>query len=115
MEKDVTRYSDTLRRAQPVEMLIGNVVETYTGVIDVKVTLTFCTPGRGARPAETPDKVLAPDGAGLTTPRNSERIVAEVYATGSGGGCEEYRHMIVPRRRTRPAPNTAWTPAAHTA
>lgn len=56
MEKDVTGYSDTLRRAQPVEMLIGNVVnETYTGVIDVKVTLTFYTPGRGARAAETPD------------------------------------------------------------
>ncbi|MFP1629449.1 peptide-N4-asparagine amidase [Streptomyces sp. 5K101] len=97
VEKDITRYSDTLRRAQPVEMLIGNVVnETYTGVIDVKVTLTFYTPGRGARPAETPDRVLTPDGTTLTTPRNSERIVAEVYATGSGGGCEEYWYMTVP-------------------
>ncbi|MGW3463690.1 peptide-N4-asparagine amidase, partial [Streptomyces olivaceoviridis] len=42
VEKDVTRYSDTFRTAQDVEMLIGNVVDdTYTGVIDVHVTLTF--------------------------------------------------------------------------
>ncbi len=42
VEKDVTRYSDTFRAAQDVEMLIGNVVDdTYTGVIDVHVTLTF--------------------------------------------------------------------------
>lgn len=32
VEKDVTRYSDTFRSAQDVEMLIGNVVDdTYTG------------------------------------------------------------------------------------
>ncbi|MBT1190227.1 peptide-N4-asparagine amidase A, partial [Streptomyces sp. CJ_13] len=62
VEKDVTRYRDTLRRPQPVEMLIGNVVDdTYTGVIDVKVTLTFYAaergPGRPAAP-DTPDRVL---------------------------------------------------------
>ena len=38
----------------------------------------------------------APDGSALTTPRNRERIVAEVYATGSGGGCEEFWYMAVP-------------------
>ncbi|WP_435844168.1 peptide-N4-asparagine amidase, partial [Streptomyces goshikiensis] len=67
VEKDVTRYRDTLSRPQPVEMLIGNVVDdTYTGVIDVKVTLTFYAaergPGRPAAP-DTPDRVLP-----LTTP-----------------------------------------------
>ncbi|WP_336246604.1 peptide-N4-asparagine amidase [Streptomyces cupreus] len=94
VEKDVTRYSDTLRERQDVEMLIGNVVDdTYTGIIDVKVTLTFYT-GKVAR---TPDRVLPlTDGTTLTTPRNSERIVAEVYATGSGGGCEEYWYLTVP-------------------
>ncbi|GAA3292049.1 hypothetical protein GCM10020295_10340 [Streptomyces cinereospinus] len=52
VEKDVTRYSPTLRSPQPVEMLIGNVVDdTYTGVIDVKVTLTFYSPAE-ASPAE---------------------------------------------------------------
>ncbi|WP_371673093.1 peptide-N4-asparagine amidase A [Streptomyces sp. NBC_00289] len=99
VEKDVTRYSDTFRSGQDVEMLIGNVVDdTYTGVIDVRVTLTFYA-GRPAA-ARTPDRVLTlTDGAGgttLTTPRNSERIVAEVYATGSGGGCEEYWYLAVP-------------------
>ncbi|WLW56852.1 peptide-N4-asparagine amidase [Streptomyces sp. YU58] len=94
VEKDVTRYSDTFRRAQDVEMLIGNVVDdTYTGIIDVKVTLTFYAGHRAA----TPDRVLTlGDDATLTTPRNSERIVAEVYATGSGGGCEEYWYLTVP-------------------
>ncbi|MFI6558966.1 peptide-N4-asparagine amidase [Streptomyces sp. NPDC050534] len=96
VEKDVTRYSDTFRSGQDVEMLIGNVVDdTYTGVIDVKATLTFYA----GKPAATaaPDKVLTlGDGNTLTTPRNSERILAEVYATGSGGGCEEFWYLAVP-------------------
>lgn len=97
VEKDVTRYSELLRGAQPVEMLIGNVVdETYTGIIDVKVTLTFYAAHGATRPAAVPDRVLALNGTSLTTPRNSERIVAEVYATGSGGGCEEYWYLTVP-------------------
>ncbi|MFF5022960.1 peptide-N4-asparagine amidase [Streptomyces collinus] len=97
VEKDVTRYSDTFRSPRDVEMLIGNVVDdTYTGVIDVKATLTFYK-GRPETPA--PDRVLTltdtPDGTTLTTPRNSERVVAEVYATGSGGGCEEFWYLTV--------------------
>ncbi len=95
VEKDVTRYSDTFRAGQDVEMLIGNVVDdTYTGVIDVKVTLTFY-PAKKQTPA-VPDRVLTLRDGTLTTPRNSERIVAEVYATGSGGGCEEYWYLTVP-------------------
>ncbi|MET8977423.1 peptide-N4-asparagine amidase [Streptomyces sp. NPDC004539] len=119
VEKDVTRYTDTLRRAQDVEMLIGNVVDDmYTGVLDVKVTLTFYKAPRTVPPAPAsyattpqggavPDKVLtlAPDGT-LTTPRNSERVLAEVYATGSGGGCEEYWYLSVPA----PAPYSCQTP-----
>ncbi|WP_328416216.1 peptide-N4-asparagine amidase A [Streptomyces violaceus] len=95
VEKDVTRYSDTLRGRQDVEMLIGNVVDdTYTGVLDVKVTLTFY---QGRPDGRSPDRVLAlDDDSALTTPRNSERIIAEVYATGSGGGCEEYWYLSVP-------------------
>ncbi|ELP62396.1 peptide-N4-asparagine amidase [Streptomyces turgidiscabies] len=95
VEKDVTRYSDTLSRAQPVEMLIGNVVDgTYTGILDVEVTLTFYAGKPAAQ--DTPDRVLTLHDGTLTTPRNSERIVAEVYATGSGGGCEEYWYLTVP-------------------
>ncbi|MGW0943174.1 peptide-N4-asparagine amidase [Streptomyces sp. NPDC002623] len=118
VEKDVTRYTDTFRRGQDVEMLIGNVVDdTYTGVLDVKVTLTFYagrTAGKPAgkpagnpevtaaanatpTPAAIPDRVLTLGADNtLTTPRNSERILAEVYATGSGGGCEEYWYLSVP-------------------
>ncbi|MEU6097144.1 peptide-N4-asparagine amidase [Streptomyces sp. NPDC047079] len=93
VEKDVTRYSETFRQNRDVEMLIGNVVDdTYTGVIDVKVTLTFYTGGS----ARTPDRVLTLKDGTLTTPPNSERLVAEVYATGSGGGCEEYWYLTVP-------------------
>ncbi|MFG2647783.1 peptide-N4-asparagine amidase [Streptomyces sp. NPDC048436] len=99
VEKDVTRYRETLGRAKPVEMLIGNVVnDTYTGVIDVKATLTFYAAEKGGKPGQaSPDRVLPlGDTTTLTTPRNSERIVAEVYATGSGGGCEEYWYLTVP-------------------
>ncbi|MEV1068986.1 peptide-N4-asparagine amidase [Streptomyces sp. NPDC050263] len=106
VEKDVTRYTDTFRRGQDVEMLIGNVVDdTYTGVLDVKVTLTFYAGnpvgspvGKPvATPVAIPDRVLALGADDtLTTPRNSERILAEVYATGSGGGCEEYWYLSVP-------------------
>ncbi|MFH7598108.1 peptide-N4-asparagine amidase [Streptomyces racemochromogenes] len=97
VEKDVTRYRDTLSRPQPVEMLIGNVVDdTYTGVIDVRVTLTFYAAEGRTRPAPAPDRVLPLATPGVTTPRNTERILAEVYATGSGGGCEEYWYMTVP-------------------
>jgi Peptide N-acetyl-beta-D-glucosaminyl asparaginase amidase A len=106
VEKDVTRYASVFRAEQPVEMLIGNVVDsTYTGVIDVKVTLTFYATGAHAPAASGPDRVLTLANAGnqgtsyagdLTTPRNSERILAEVYATGSGGGCEEFWYQTVP-------------------
>ncbi|MFF3414685.1 peptide-N4-asparagine amidase [Streptomyces sp. NPDC002698] len=93
VETDVTRYSDTFRRSHDVEMLIGNVVDdTYTGVLDVKATLTFYA----GRPAVTPDRVLTLQDGTLTTPRNSERVIAEVYATGSGGGCEEVWYLTVP-------------------
>ncbi|WP_406346066.1 peptide-N4-asparagine amidase A [Streptomyces sp. NBC_01547] len=97
VEKDVTRYRDTLARPQPVEMLIGNVVDdTYTGVIDVKATLTFyAADGRNPAP-DTPDRVLPLTSPSVTTPRNTERLLAEVYATGSGGGCEEYWYMTTP-------------------
>ncbi len=104
VEKDVTRYSDTFRGDHDVEMLIGNVVDdTYTGIIDVKVALTFYPADTQAtgeqatgKSAVTPDRVLTLQDGTVTTPRNSERIVAEVYATGSGGGCEEYWYLTVP-------------------
>src|SRR5436305_203853 len=32
----------------------------------------------------------------VTVPRNSERLLAEVYATGSGGACEEFWYFTAP-------------------
>ena len=98
VEKDVTQYEKTLSSAQDVDMLIGNVVDsTYTGVLNVKVTLTFYAPEPHKATGSAPDQVIplsngnsVTTSASLTTPRNSERILAEVYATGSGGGCEEF-------------------------
>ncbi|MEU1477906.1 peptide-N4-asparagine amidase [Streptomyces sp. NPDC005760] len=98
VQKDVTEYEKTLSSAQSVDMLIGNVVnDTYTGILDVKVTLTFYAPEHKNTATTAPDQVIplsagdsVTTGALLTVPRNSERVLAEVYATGSGGGCEEF-------------------------
>ena len=89
VEKDLTGYAELLTRPQPVEMLIGNVVDsTYTGVLDITVRLTFY---RGRAPVQP--AVLATDQA---IPRNTERLLADVYATGSGGGCEEFWYLTTP-------------------
>ncbi|GIJ45422.1 hypothetical protein Val02_23080 [Virgisporangium aliadipatigenens] len=103
VEKDLTGYAPLLSAPQPVEMLIGNVVnDTYTGILDVRVSLTFY-PGRP--PAGEADTVLGLAGqhnegtslvGDLTVPRNTERLVADVYATGSGGGCEEFWYLTTP-------------------
>lgn len=103
VDKDVTAYSQLLRTAQPVTMWLGNVVdETYTGILDIQVDLTFYP---GTRPAGQPDDILpfagvtseGPDRTGtVTVARNTERLIAEVYATGSGGGCEEFWYITAP-------------------
>src|SRR4029453_7992179 len=87
-------------------MFLGNVVnDTFTGVLDIKVFLTFYTTDRTHPAVSTATDVLPlassrQDGADLTgtvtVPRNTERLVAEVYATGSGGGCEEFWYLTAP-------------------
>ncbi|GLZ76085.1 hypothetical protein Afil01_08920 [Actinorhabdospora filicis] len=106
VESDLTQYSALLRSPQPVWMLIGNVVnDTYTGVLDIQVHLTFYTTDRKNPAADTAETVspLAnehkQDGTtvgDLTLPRNTERLIADVYATGSGGGCEEFWYFTAP-------------------
>ncbi|MFD7157781.1 peptide-N4-asparagine amidase [Kribbella sp. NPDC059898] len=106
VEKDVTSYSPLLRTTQPVVMELGNVVDdTYTGVLDIKVTLDFYTTDRRAPAAKTADEVLplqdqTRDGADLrgtaTLPKNTTRVLGEVYVTGSGGGCEEFWDTSAP-------------------
>jgi len=89
VEKDLTEYAALLATPQPVEMLIGNVVDsTYTGVLDITVSLTFYRGKAIERPV-----VLS---TGQAIPRNTERLVADVYATGSGGGCEEFWYLTTP-------------------
>jgi hypothetical protein len=107
VEKDLTGYAPLLRDPHPVTMMLGNTVDdTYTGVLDIQVSLTFYVASRGhPAPAGTASDVLtlgspAVVGADLTgtvtVPRNTERLVAEVYATGSGGGCEEFWYLTSP-------------------
>ncbi|GAA0589513.1 hypothetical protein GCM10009534_24670 [Kribbella sandramycini] len=106
VEKDVTSYAPLLTKAQPVVMELGNVVnETYTGVLDITVTLDFYTTDRRTKPAKTADVVLPlqdqrreeSDLIGTATlPRNTTRLLGEVYVTGSGGGCEEFWDTSAP-------------------
>ncbi|WP_436498065.1 peptide-N4-asparagine amidase [Actinokineospora sp. HUAS TT18] len=106
VEKDISAYAPVLRTPQPVWMLIGNVVnDTYTGILDTRVTLTFYQTGPGHGPADAADDVIAlanptqTDGAlhgKVTIPANTERLIAEVHATGSGGGCEEFWYGTTP-------------------
>ncbi|WP_206685916.1 peptide-N4-asparagine amidase [Kribbella qitaiheensis] len=106
VEKDVTSYIPLLRTPQPVVMELGNVVnDTYTGVLDIVVTLDFYLAGHGAPPARTANAVLPlqdqrredSDLVGTATlPRNTSRLLGEVYVTGSGGGCEEFWDTSAP-------------------
>ena len=104
VEKDVTGYAPVLRAPAQVSMFLGNIVnETFTGVLDIQVDLTFYVADRAhPAPASASDVVPLPDlrdaasTAPVTLPRNAERLVAEVYATGSGGGCEEFWYLTAP-------------------
>lgn len=106
VQKDVTEYAALLRQPQPVWMLIGNVVDdTFTGVLDIQVHLTFYRAEGRFGPASTATDVLPltdqrqQDGdriGTVTVPRNTERLAAQVYATGSGGGCEEFWYLAAP-------------------
>ncbi|HET6292585.1 MAG TPA: peptide-N4-asparagine amidase [Kribbella sp.] len=106
VEKDLSSYSPLLRSPQPVVMELGNVVDdTYTGVLDIVVTLDFYVTGFGAPAARTANAVLPlqdqtredSDLVGTATlPRNTSRLLGEIYVTGSGGGCEEFWDTSAP-------------------
>ncbi|AKU17249.1 hypothetical protein VV02_17655 [Luteipulveratus mongoliensis] len=114
VERDVTDYATLLRSPQEVQMSIGNVVDdTYTGVLDVTVDLTFYgTSARwpAAKGAEQVQPLADPTGGAgdthgtLTIKPNTERLVADVYATGSGGGCEEFWYTAAPTK----SPDDYW-------
>lgn len=106
VEKDLSAYAPLLTRAQPLELHLGNVVDkTHSGVFRIKARLLFYR-ADAAHPAADAADIVAPldglhqDGAdtvgSVTLPANAQRLVAEVYATGSGGGCEEFWYFAAP-------------------
>lgn len=106
VEKDISAYASLLKSPQAVRMYLGNVVnQTYTGVIYIQARVVFYTADRRHRALDSAD-VVAPladerrDGADLigdyTLPANATRWHGEVYATGSGGGCEEFWYFTAP-------------------
>jgi hypothetical protein len=107
-EKDVTAYASLLRHKQSTSMTLGNAVDdTYTGVFDVTISLTFYGTDAKNPATHAADTVLPlghPDTSGadlkgdITVPRNSMRLLADVYATGSGGGCEEFWYLAAPKK-----------------
>ncbi|MBW3085859.1 hypothetical protein KEM60_02070 [Austwickia sp. TVS 96-490-7B] len=106
VEKDVTSLMPALRQRGQSAMYLGNTVnDTYTGVFDITVTLDFYQadqshPAASTASMVTPLSQIRRDGADLVgkagLPRNLERVEAEVYATGSGGGCEEFWDLSAP-------------------
>ncbi|MGO1071319.1 peptide-N4-asparagine amidase [Lysobacter sp. CA199] len=106
VEKDISDYASLLKSPQAVRMYLGNVVnQTYTGVIYVQARVVFYNADRRHPAVDAADQV-APlanehrDGSDLigdyTLPANATRWIGEVYATGSGGGCEEFWYFTAP-------------------
>lgn len=104
VDQDVTAYQDVFRpEGNTISVYLGNTVnDTYTGVLDTTFTLDLWAGNPGQ---DVPDEVVTladehnEDGdlvGSVTMPRNSTKIVAQVYATGSGGGCEEFWDTSAP-------------------
>lgn len=115
VEKDLTDYAALFKSKQNISMTLGNVVnEKYTGVFHIKARILFypAAPGAGVpdianRAADlvTPLTAVhkeATDTIGtIKIPGNTERLLMEVYATGSGGGCEEFWYYALPADKVR--------------
>lgn len=104
VEKDVSDYAALLASPQPVRMDMGDVADTRTGALDITVVLTFYRTTAHNAPISGADRVLpltdgddtVPASTGLIRlPRNSERLLVDVYADGSGG-CEQSWYLTVP-------------------
>ncbi len=107
VEKDVSAYAPLFARPQPVVMELGNLVnETYTGVFDIRATLSFhaadathpaIESADDIRPLDNAHRVGADLAGGFVLPADARRLIAEVYANGSGGGCEEFWYLTAPQ------------------
>lgn len=106
VEKDLSAYAPVFAHKQDVAMWLGNVVnETYTGIFQIKARVTFYQADAEHPAATTADRIALPqdvqrDGPDVTgkftLPASTQRLLAEVYATGSGGGCEEFWYFTAP-------------------
>lgn len=106
VEKDVTAYAPLLMQPGEVVMELGNLVnETYTGVFDIRASLTFYRADATHPATASADRVQPLDNAhragadlvgGFVLPIDTRQLVAEVYANGSGGGCEEFWYLSAP-------------------
>ncbi len=107
IEKDVSQYAPVLNQPQTVVVDLGNVVnDTFTGIFDTTLDLSFYATGDGSPPAGHPDQVIpistGSQGAAwffltnpsqaaskpLNFPTNLARVRLEVYA--SPHACEEF-------------------------
>ena len=106
VEKDITAYAPLLTQVSSVEMELGNLVnETYTGIFQIQATLSFYPADADHPAALTANSVQALSNAhrvgadlvgGFVIPSDTRQLVAEVYANGSGGGCEEFWYLTAP-------------------
>lgn len=114
VDKDLSSYIPLLTKAQPLDVSLGNVVNTqYTGVYHITLKITYYTADRANPPASTANEVLPlsntdADGASdwwdltkgqtasltETFPTNLTGASIEVYARGNG--CEEFWYSNVP-------------------
>jgi hypothetical protein len=115
VEKDISAYASLFTGTQPVAMHLGNVLnETYTGVFQIKARVTFYQADAEHAAIDAADRIALPqdlkhDGPDITgtfvLPENTEQLVAEVYATGSGGGCEEFWYFTTPKEAKYSCPS----------
>ncbi|MGH8792467.1 MAG: peptide-N4-asparagine amidase [Stackebrandtia sp.] len=116
-ERDVTEYADLLREPQSLRMSLDNTVDDVNdGVLDVRVYLTFYSADSEHPAPDSADGVLGLTGGdeagaelngALQVPRNSERLLVDVYASSSGGGCEEFWYLTAPEDNGYPCRSDA--------
>ncbi|MBR7831099.1 hypothetical protein KDK95_32640 [Actinospica sp. MGRD01-02] len=114
VDADLSKYIPLLEKAQPIDVSLGNVVNsTYTGIYHMTLKITYYTADRQYPAAHVADEVLPlsntdSDGASdwwdlskgqtasltETFPRNLTGVGIEVYARGNG--CEEFWYSNVP-------------------
>ena len=123
VDQDLSPYIPLLTKTQPLDVSLGNVVNSqYTGIYHITLKVTYYTADRANPPASTANQVLplsntdsngAADWWDLTKgqtasltetfPTNLTGVGIEVYARGNG--CEEFWYSNVPDQDAADAAN----------